>query len=97
MKISAIKKLHGIEPDDVIVGNAAKAIAEEIDWEILCKLMTQAGWHTVKASTQFSMDDYAAVKEWSMTNNIKGHFKCRHGTWVFEQHQDAVWFALRWS
>lgn len=92
MKISATES-HGVDLYEVLVGDAAKALQEEIDWEILCELMTQVGWHTVKAEPP---KDYAAVKEW-LSENVKGHYKCRYGTWVFEQHQDAVWFALRWS
>jgi hypothetical protein len=72
------------------------AIQEEIDWEILCELMTQVGWHTVKANTRFDIDNYAAVKEW-LKLHVKGHYKCRYSTWIFEQHQDAAWFALKWS
>jgi hypothetical protein len=96
MKISATTKLHGVELDDVLVGDAAKAIAEEIDWGILCDLMTQVGWHKVKASTEFSMKDYAAVKEW-LNEHVKGNYKSRHNTWIFEQSKDAAWFALRWA
>jgi hypothetical protein len=97
MKISATTKLHGVELGNELAHAMSQAIAEEIDWEILCELMTQVGWHKVKASTEFSMKDYAAVKEWSLTKNVKGHFKCRYGTWIFENREDAVWFALRWS
>jgi hypothetical protein len=93
MKITGTKKLHGVELDEVLVSDAAKAIADEIDWEILCELMTQAGWHTVKAAPP---NDYAAVKEW-LSLHVKGHYKSRYSTWIFEQSEDAMWFALRWS
>ena len=96
MKITGTKKLHGVELEGDLAAAMSQAIAEEIDWDIMCDLMTQVGWHTVKASTQYSMDDYAIVKEW-MSLHVKGHYKCRHGTWIFEQSEDAMWFALRWS
>jgi hypothetical protein len=93
MKITATTKLHGVELGDDLAGAMASAIQEEIDWEIICELMTQAGWHTVKAEPP---PDYAAVKEW-LGQHVKGHYKCRYSTWIFEQHQDAAWFALRWA
>jgi frataxin-like iron-binding protein CyaY len=96
MKITATTKLHGVELGDDLADAMSQAIADKIDWDIMCDLMTQVGWHTVKASTQYSMDDYAIVKEW-LNKNIKGHYKFRFNTWIFEQSEDAMWFALRWS
>jgi hypothetical protein len=93
MKISATTKLHGVELGDELAGAMTLAIQEKIDWEILCELMTQVGWHTVKAEPP---KDYTAVKEW-LSLHVKGHYKCRYSTWVFEQSEDAVLFALRWS
>ena len=96
MKITGTKKLHGVELGDDLARAMSQAIADKIDWDIMCDLMTQVGWHTVKASTQYSMDDYAIVKEW-LNEYVKGHYKFRFNTWLFEQSEDAVWFALRWS
>jgi hypothetical protein len=96
MKIAATTKLHGVELGEELAAAVSQAIADKIDWNIMCELMTQSGWHRVEASTQYSTEDYAVVKEW-LSLNVKGHYKCRHGTWIFEQHRDAVWFALRWS
>ena len=93
MKITATTKLHGVELGEELADAISQAIAEEIDWEILVDLMTQAGWHKVKAEPP---KDYAAVKEW-LRLHVKGHYKCRYSTWIFERSEDAVWFALRWS
>jgi hypothetical protein len=96
MKITAKSKLHGVELGDELAAAMSQAMAEEIDWGILCGLMTQVGWHKVTASTQYSMDDYAMVKEW-LNKHIKGHYKCRFNTWIFERSEDAMWFSIRWS
>jgi hypothetical protein len=96
MVITGFTKLHGVELGDELAGAMTLAIQEEIDWEILCELMTQVGWHTVKANTRFDIDNYAAVTEW-LNQHVKGHYKCRFNTWLFEQSEDAMWFALRWS
>ena len=89
-------KLHGVELEGELAYAMATAIAEEIDWEILCDLMAQVGWHKVTASTQYSTDDYTVIKEW-LNENIKGDYKCRFNTWIFERSEDAMWFTLRWS
>jgi hypothetical protein len=96
MKITAKSKLHGVELGEELAGAMSQAIADEIDWGILCDLMTQVGWHKVEASTQYSTDDYAVVKKW-LNEYVKGHYKCRFNTWLFERSEDAVWFSLRWS
>jgi hypothetical protein len=96
MKITTTTKLHGVELEGELAAAMSQAIAEEIDWEVMCNLMTQGGWHKVKASTQYSMDDYAAVKEW-LNEHLTGHYKCRFNTWLFECSEDAVLFSLRWS
>jgi hypothetical protein len=92
MKITATTKLHGVELGD----DLARAIADQIDWNIMCELMTQSGWHRVEASNEYNIDDYCTVKEW-LKEHVKGHYKCRFNTWLFERSEDAVWFALRWS
>jgi hypothetical protein len=96
MVITGFTKLHGVELGDDLARAMSQAIADKIDWDIMCDLMTQVGWHRVEANTRFDIDNYAAVTEW-LNEYVKGHYKCRFNTWLFEQSEDAVWFALRWS
>jgi hypothetical protein len=96
MVITGFTKLHGVELGDDLAGAMTLAIQDKIDWNIMCDLMTQVGWHRVEANTQFDIDNYAAVTEW-LNQHVKGHYKCRFNTWLFERSEDAVWFALRWS
>ena len=96
MKITATTKLHGVELGDELAGAMTLAIQEKIDWNIMCELLTQMGWHRVETNTRFDIDNYAAVTEW-LNEYVKGHYKCRFNTWLFERSEDAVWFALRWS
>ena len=96
MKITATTKLHGVELGDELAGAMTLAIQEKIDWNIMCELLTQMGWHRVETNTRFDIDNYAAVTEW-LNEYVKGHYKSRYSTWMFEQSEDAVWFALRWS
>jgi hypothetical protein len=96
MVITGFTKLHGVELGDDLAAAISQAIADKIDWNIMCDLMTQVGWHRVEANTRFDIDNYAAVTEW-LNEYVKGHYKCRFNTWLFERSEDAVWFALRWS
>lgn len=96
MKITATTKLHGVELGEELADAMSQAIAEEIDWRVMCDLMTQVGWHRVSVLNQYDIDDYSLVKAW-LSENVKGQYQCRFGTWLFERSEDAVWFSLRWS
>jgi hypothetical protein len=37
----------------------------------------------------------AEVDAWT-EQHVKGHFETMGLVWVFEQEEDANWFALRW-
>jgi hypothetical protein len=90
--ITAKSKLHGVELGDELAIAMSQAIAEEIDWEIMCDLLSQAGWQKVKAPT----DGNPLVTDW-VQENVKGRYKNRFDIWIFERSEDAVWFTLRWS
>jgi hypothetical protein len=92
MKITATSKLYGVELGDELASAMSNEMAEELDWQILTDLMTQAGWHKVQAPT----DGNPLVTEW-VQENIKGCYKNRFNRWLFERSEDAVWFTLRWS
>lgn len=92
MKITATTKLHGVELGDELAGAMTLAIQEKIDWNIMCELLTQMGWHRVEAPT----DGNPLVTEW-VQENIKGRYKNRFDIWIFERSEDAFWFTLRWS
>ena len=81
--------------DNALFETVAKHIQEEIDWEIQCDLMTQGGWHKVTADAEHRINDYD-MKEW-LDKNIKGHYKSRYNTWLFERSGDAMWFSLKWA
>jgi hypothetical protein len=92
INITAKSKLHGVELGEELASAMSQAIAEEIDWEIMCDLLSQAGWQKVKAPT----DGNPLVTDW-VQENVKGRYKNRFDIWIFERSEDAVWFTLRWS
>ena len=74
----------------------AKILQEEIDWEIMCDIMTTLGWTRVKTNWNCrSVEDAYDLKEWC-DKNIEDHYKARGQTWLFAKEKDAVKFALRW-
>jgi hypothetical protein len=77
-----------------IINDAGKAIADEIDFSILADMLCEIGWRKVILRPMTWEDGYA-VDEWT-ANNIKGNFETMGLVWVFENEQDANWFALRW-
>lgn len=76
----------------------AKALQEEIDWEILQDIMVQIGWTKIDITWphQMSAQDAHEVKEWCRAN-LKGNYKGRQRIWLFEKEKDAVMFTLKWS
>lgn len=87
-----------LEQGDIEIGEAAaKILQEEIDWEVMCDLMKSMGWKVVELNWSHTTEDNAhEIKEWCR-KNLKGHYKARGRTWIFENEQDANWFSLRWS
>jgi hypothetical protein len=81
-----------IEED--IINRAGKAMADEIDFTILTDMLCQIGWRKVILHPMTIEDSYA-IDEWT-AKNVKGNFETMGLVWVFEQEQDANWFALRW-
>jgi len=81
-----------IEQD--IIDRAGKRMADEIDFEILAGMLCEIGWRKV-VLRPMTWEDGAEVDEWT-AQHVKGHFETMGLVWVFEQEEDANWFALRW-
>jgi hypothetical protein len=69
-------------------------MADEIDFSILTDMLCQIGWRKVILSPM-THEDSEAVDAWT-AQHVKGHFETMGLVWVFEQEEDANWFALRW-
>jgi hypothetical protein len=81
-----------IEQD--IIDRAGKRMADEIDFEILAGMLCEIGWRKV-VLRPMTWENGAEVDAWT-EKHIKGHFETMGLVWVFEQEEDANWFALRW-
>jgi hypothetical protein len=96
--IGAIVK--AMTPPDIrqeIADKMAKELQEEIDWGILCDMFKNVGWTEIKLTwSDMTASRAHEIKEWCRSN-LKGHYKGRGCTWLFELEKDATMFILKWQ
>jgi hypothetical protein len=81
-----------IEED--IINRAGKRMADEIDFQILADMLCELGWRKVILSPM-TWEMGLEVDAWT-AKHIKGPVENMGLVWIFEQEEDANWFALRW-
>ena len=86
------RKMNSLE--DEIITKMGKRMSDEIDFEILTGMLCQLGWRKIILSPMSTEDSYE-VDLWT-ARHVKGNFETMGLVWVFEQEEDANWFALRW-
>ena len=77
-----------------IMEDAARRMAEDIDFGIMSDLMVETGWVKVTLSPMTS-ETSNEIDAW-ITNNVKDKHMTRGLVWVFENEKDANWFKLKW-
>ena len=80
--------------EEEIINRAGKAMADEIDFGILTEMLCELGWRKV-ILRPMTWEAGANIDAWT-AKHIKGPFETMGLVWIFEQEQDANWFALRW-
>ena len=80
--------------EEEILNEAGSRMANEIDFEILCGMLTELGWRKIILKPM-TWEAGANIDAWT-AQHIKGPFETMGLVWIFEQEQDANWFALRW-
>lgn len=80
--------------EDEIITKMGKEMANEIDFNVLADMLCQIGWRKIILKPM-TIEDGIEVDYWTAAH-IKGPFETMGLVWVFEQEQDANWFALRW-
>ena len=80
--------------EEQIINDAGKAIANEIDFQILSDMLCEIGWRRV-ILRPMTWEQGLELDDWT-AKHIKGHFETMGLVWVFEDEEDANWFALRW-
>ena len=80
-----------------IIDKLSKDMQEDIDWGVLCELLKEVDWVKVDLEWPRMTESLAhEIKEWCRAN-LKGHYKARGRTWIFEKEKDASMFILRWA
>jgi hypothetical protein len=79
---------------DAIMNDMAQKMANEMDFAILAEMLVGLGWRKIILSPM-TMEDSYEVDEWT-AKHVKGNFETMGLVWVFEDEEDANWFALRW-
>jgi hypothetical protein len=78
-----------------IAGELSKAIAEEIDREIMLDMLVFTGWTKVELERLKDRNESIDIELWIDENCTGKHTKLGR-TFVFEKKQDAEWFILKW-
>ena len=76
------------------VNEAAKQLAEDIDFEVLTSLFIESGWTKVVLAPM-TWEESDAIDLW-IHKNIKGQHIDRGLVFLFKEAKDANWFSLRW-
>lgn len=85
-------------PDDV-VDALAKSMQEDIDNEIMMKMLETDGWTVVKLDRFKDMKHPIDIKDWcdeNISNNKKKGWTNFGPTFLFKEQKYAEWFILRW-
>jgi hypothetical protein len=81
---------------DDIMDQAAKNMADDIDFEVLNTLLCEDNGWTRVVLRPMTWEDGLEIDGW-VEQNVKGKFRTRGLVWVFERPSDASWFTIRWT
>jgi len=83
---------------DTIATAYAKIIQEEIDNEIMIKMMKMNGWYVVTIPRFMNMKHPIEIEEWcNFTIGESKKIWSNFGTtYLFKEKEHAEWFSLRW-
>ena len=80
---------------DQLMEDAAKEIAEDIDFEVLTSMLIEGSGWTKVVLKPMTWEQGLEVDYWCETQ-VKSKFMNRGLVWVFEDPKEANWFTLRW-
>jgi hypothetical protein len=74
----------------------AEEIKNEIDREVLSKVLVSQGWHLVEYKKEPNIVELVDIYTW-LDSNLTGNHVNLHHSVAFELAEDAVMFKLRWA
>jgi hypothetical protein len=77
------------------VSAAAERLAAEIDFQVMADMLCEVGWSKVILKPMRD-EKSSAIDRWCETH-CKKHHQTMGLVWIFEDHGDAVNFALKWA
>jgi hypothetical protein len=83
-----------IEQD--ILDRAGKAMANDIDREVLWGMLEGIGWTRVMLTRLTDNNHAVDITHW-LALNTKKAYERRGRDFIFESQKDANWFKLRWG
>lgn len=81
--------------EDQLMEHAARQMADEIDFGVMCDLLVNIGWAKVVLDTLGSNERAWDIKDW-LSTECKKEYKQRGRTFVFKSKDDAALFKLTW-
>ena len=78
---------------DDILNNLGQQMSQDIDNEVMCELLEEAGWHRARANKKHDHQDIVRWVENNATDQVQGY----RYTWAFAQARDATAFLLVWA
>ena len=82
--------------EDEMIERAGKAMAREIDREVMWGMLEGIGWTRVMIPTLGSRQQTIDILIW-LEENCKDAFERNGRDFIFENQKDATWFILRWG
>jgi len=82
--------------EEEIINKAGKAMANDIDREVLWGMLQGMGWNRVMLPNDTAMLNATLIKEW-LSLNCKQSYEHYRSDFIFESQKDANWFMLRWG
>jgi hypothetical protein len=77
-----------------ILDDLGKKMSQEIDFEIMCGMLTALGWTKVVLKPM-TMETSEEIDAW-LVENVSNPFETMGLVWIFESSKDAMWFKIRW-
>ena len=82
--------------EDEMIERAGKAMAREIDREVMWGMLQGIGWTRVMIPTLGSRQQAIDIPIW-LEDNCKHAYERNGRDFIFENVRDANWFTLRWG
>jgi hypothetical protein len=82
--------------EDEMIERAGKAMAREIDREVMWGMLQGIGWTRVMIPRYIDNNHAIDITDW-LEINCKKAYEGYARDFIFEDSRDANWFILRWG